>query len=99
MSVDFWWALSINVAKGGLEDLVFIETQGTFLSASKLEGLSRNEEDVRGLMSPSERSQTRVRVRLALDPEIRGFMMPQLDCRTHGPWVRGLLGVGPWGLL
>ncbi|KAF2538743.1 hypothetical protein F2Q68_00021783 [Brassica cretica] len=30
--------------KGGFEDLVFIETQGTFLSAFRLEGLSRNEE-------------------------------------------------------
>ncbi|WZZ27120.1 hypothetical protein YC2023_010521 [Brassica napus] len=53
--------------KGGLEDLVFIETQGTFLSASTLEGLTRNEEVARGLVSPSERSRTRVRV---LDPGV-----------------------------
>ncbi|KAF2620478.1 hypothetical protein F2Q68_00039381 [Brassica cretica] len=43
-----------------------------------------------GLMSPSERSRIRVRVRLALNPEIRGFLMPQLNCRTHGPWCQTL---------
>ena len=40
------------VKKGGLEDLVFIGTLGTFLSASRLEGLSRNEEVVRSYIGP-----------------------------------------------
>ncbi|KAL0706296.1 hypothetical protein Bca4012_072722 [Brassica carinata] len=67
-----------------LEDLVLTRLMNfpsSSRSASRLEGLVE-----KGLVSPSERYRTRVRVQLAFDPEIRGFLMPQLNCRTHGPW-------------
>ncbi|KAF3602225.1 hypothetical protein F2Q69_00035317 [Brassica cretica] len=89
LSHPCFWFLEIKlvVKKGDLEDLVLTRLMNfpsSSRSASRLEGLVEKLQDLK--LDHKERYRTRVRVQLALDPEIRGFLMPQLNCRTHGPW-------------